>query len=382
MRVAMLAPFALHPKGTTRWRVLPLAAALAAAGHQVGVFIPPYDWPQHSGRRWLHRGVEVCAVTLPQSLALAGHSQLAWRLAQAALAWQPDVVHCFKPKGYSGLAGWLLAQRRLPLVVDADDWEQGWNALAGYPAAWRLFFGWQERRGLRRAGAVTAASRWLVDYARSLRAPPAVGSVFYLPNGVEPAPISPAQRAAGDGRAVLLYTRFVEHSPAQVWQVWRRVLAEEPASRLLVAGRGRQGEEIRLAQLAAQAGGRQSVTLLGWLPAATRPGLLAAADLALLPVADTPLNRAKSPMRLLELLAAGVPVATQAVGEYGCYVRAGETGLATPAGDEAALAAAVLRLARDPALRVRLAAAAAQRVRQEHAWPRLAGAALAAYQSA
>ena len=65
LRVAMLAPFAIHgPKGTARWRVMPLARALAARGHAVRVVVPPYDQPAAAGRCWIDGGVEVVNVPL------------------------------------------------------------------------------------------------------------------------------------------------------------------------------------------------------------------------------------------------------------------------------------------------------------------------------
>lgn len=387
MRIALLAPFAIHPKGTTRWRVLPLARALAAQGHAVCVIIPPYDWPGHSGLRWRDHGVQVVNAVLPQPCGPAGHALLTARLLQAALAWRPDVVHCFKPKGYSGLAALaLLAQRRVPVVLDADDYEAAWNRSLDYPRRWASFFQWQERTLLRRALGVTAASRWLEAFAASL----GQQRVFYLPNAVElshsrdampcdqPAP----PETTPTRLRVLLYTRFVEHSPQEVWQAWRAVLAAEPAAQLLIAGQGRAGEEALLAQIAAGAGAGRSVRQLGWLPARARPGLFAAVDAAMLPVQDTPLNRAKSPMRLLDLLAAGVPVATQRVGEYGAMVVHGVTGLVAPAGDSAALACQVARLLSSPELRQQLSRAAQQDVRVRHAWPVLADRALAAYRAA
>ena len=100
------------------------------------------------------------------------------------------------------------------------------------------------------------------------------------------------------------------------------------------------------------------------------------------PVADTPLNRAKSPMRLLDALAAGVPLAAQAVGEYGEYVADGETGLLAPPGDADALATAIVRLLDDPGLARRLGDEAARKAAIDHSWPRLAEVALAAYELA
>ncbi len=213
--------------------------------------------------------------------------------------------------------------------------------------------------------------------------------VFYLPNGIE---FSCSQDTIlrnetwlnKDGQTrlrVLLYSRFVEHSIHDVWQVWRQVLAAEPAARLLIAGQGRAGEETLLARMADEAGAGHSVQVLGWLPASARPGLFAAVDAAMLPVVDTPLNRAKSPMRLLDLLVAGVPVATQRVGEYGELVTDGVSGLLAPPGDPAALARCVVALLRDTSLRQRLRQAAREDVRTRFAWPALASSALAAYRA-
>lgn len=386
MRVVFIAPFAIHPKSTTRWRVLPLARALAAAGHAVRVVIPPYDWPQHAGLAWHDQGVQVINVVLRGGQGPAGHALLAGRLAQVALAWQPDVVHCFKPKGPGGLAARALLAGRVPVVVDADDYEAAWNGVAGYPILWARLFAWQERTLLRRADAVTAASRWLEQFAAGL----GQNRRFYLPNGIEYShsedtincsPGPPAANRPSKGR-VVLYTRFVEHGAQEVWQIWRRVLEAEPGARLLVAGRGRNGEEVELAALAAAASSVHAVQLLGWLPASARPGLFAAVDVALLPVRDTPLNRAKSPMRLLDLLAAGVPVVTQQVGEYGDLVRHGATGLVTAPGDAAGLAHSVLTLLRDPGLSQRLGQAAWSDMRARRAWPVLVQTALAAYGAA
>lgn len=387
MRIALVAPFAMYPKGTTRWRVLPLARALAARGHAVRVVVPPYDWPVHGGLIWHDDGVQMVNVPVPVEPSLIGHCLLAGRLVQVVLAWRPAVVHSFKPKGYSGLAAAaLLLARRVPVVVDADDYEAGWNEALPYPLHWRVLFRWQEHSLLRRADAVTAASRWLEAYAASLGQP----RRFYLPNGVEGSCSQDATRQqttiltsdTQPGRRVLLYTRFIEHSAQDVWQVWRQVLRAEPSARLLIAGRGRAGEEHLVAQMAAEAGAARSVQVLGWLPSCARPGLFEAVDAAMLPVQDTSLNRAKSPMRLLDLLAAGVPVATQQVGEYGALVVDGVSGLLAPPGDSAALARQVIALLRQPELGQRLSAAACAEMRARFAWSELAEIALRAYQAA
>jgi len=84
----------------------------------------------------------------------------------------------------------------------------------------------------------------------------------------------------------------------------------------------------------------------------------------------------------LDLLAAGVPVATQRVGEYGTYVVDGVSGLLAEPGDAAGLAERVVRLLHSPELAGRLGQGAAATLRAQHAWPGLARSALAAYQAA
>ena len=392
MRILFLAPFAAGgPKGTTRWRVLPLARALVARGHTVRVLIPPYDRRRQSGVSWRDQGVQVDNLDLPPLHGSLSQLALARKIAHVALVWQPDVVHCFKPKGPAGLAAWLLDRVpwwRAPLVMDADDWEIGWNRVAGYPLLWRSFFRWQEHWGLRRARAVTAASRWLAGYAGGLRnrTTPTADSddpgVLYLPNGVDPVQVFPARHPMGKAPVVLAYTRLVEHTPEDLIRVWQRVLKYEPQAHLVVAGPGPGPEASRLLTVAKIAGVSYSILITGWVPAASRAGLFAATDVALLPVSDTPLNRAKSPMRLLDLLAAGVPVVTQDVGEYGRLVSDGLTGLVTEPGSEGALAAAVVRLLRDPSLRERLGQAAAATMRIEYSWSGLVQRALLAYEAA
>ena len=241
MRLALIAPFGLIAKGTTRARVLPLARELARRGHEVALFIPPYDSPEDSGRRWREQvdapdraevrnplsagfhpsaasgSLDIIHVTLPRVGAgsPAWHVWLGWRLWCAVAGWQPEIAHVFKPKGPSGLAGtalWLMRQLRncrvaegrrvitVPsrplvslsgpwpclLVTDSDDWEGpgGWNddPRVGYSPLQRRFFAWQERFGLSHADAWTVTSECLRQRAMSFGADPA--RVFLVPNGV------------------------------------------------------------------------------------------------------------------------------------------------------------------------------------------------------
>jgi glycosyltransferase involved in cell wall biosynthesis len=72
------------------------------------------------------------------------------------------------------------------------------------------------------------------------------------------------------------------------------------------------------------------------------------------------------PTVFMEAMATGRPVVSSAISGIPELVRDGETGLVVPPDDPAAVAAAVRRLAEDPALRDRLAAAARTRVERQH----------------
>jgi hypothetical protein len=170
MRVAMIGPFGVKPKGTMAVRALPLAKALARRGHQVALFLPPWSYPVDAGRMWEEENVRV------ENVAITPRFMIAPRLVARALGWHPDVIHCFKPKAYAGLAAWLLWQMRrvgatrARLVIDEDDWEGagGWNEIENYTWLQRSFFAWQEQWGLKHCDAVTVASRGLETIVWSL----------------------------------------------------------------------------------------------------------------------------------------------------------------------------------------------------------------------
>ncbi|MBI4505759.1 MAG: glycosyltransferase family 4 protein [Chloroflexi bacterium] len=379
MRVVLLANFGLRRLGTVRARALPLARALVARGHAVHLLVPPWDSPADAGSEWDDSGVHIAHLPTPAGLAWA---RSVLPLARAARALRPDVVHSFKPIGPGAgallvLQAWRAVAGRGPaLLCDADDWEGsgGWN-VRRRGLVRRAAIAAQERLVLQRADGVTVASRALAEIVGHLRR----GSVFYVPNG-------PSVCAAGGPRSaprarapvVLLYTRFAEFGLERFAWRWAAVVAREPRARLLLVGRGLAGEERQLADLLAARGLRDTALFTGWLAEDDLPRYLQAADVALYPCDDTLANRTKSPVKLVELLAAGLPVVAEAVGEVPAYLLEGRAGRLVAPGDDEDFVAATLDLLGDDARRTALAAAA--RAAAAHfAWPRLAERVEAAY---
>ena len=59
MRIAFIGGFAFSPKGTMRARAHPLAVELVRLGHEVTIFLPPYDNLADSDREWRLEGVRI-----------------------------------------------------------------------------------------------------------------------------------------------------------------------------------------------------------------------------------------------------------------------------------------------------------------------------------
>jgi glycogen(starch) synthase len=133
-----------------------------------------------------------------------------------------------------------------------------------------------------------------------------------------------------------------------------RALAQLPAeAHLTIAGEGDDAELRRLQALVAELGLGDRVVFAGFQDPAA---LYARADAVVFPVTwDEPWGLVP-----LEAMAHGVPVIATGRGGSAEYLRDGENALLHAAGDAAALAAALERLAGDPGLRERLRAAGAQ----------------------
>jgi glycosyltransferase involved in cell wall biosynthesis len=167
---------------------------------------------------------------------------------------------------------------------------------------------------------------------------------------------------------LLLYTRFFEFTQQRLHLILLQLCTRLPALRVLVVGKGPQGEEDILVQAAIRDGFHDNLVLAGWLEPLQLPDCLAAADGALYLFDDTLVNRTKCPAKLAELAAAGVPVAAERVGQIGEYLQHGESGLLVEAGDLDGLVAATERILTDRDLGIRLGQAAAERIKTVFSW--------------
>ncbi|HEX8393181.1 MAG TPA: glycosyltransferase family 4 protein [Longimicrobium sp.] len=131
------------------------------------------------------------------------------------------------------------------------------------------------------------------------------------------------------------------------------VARDRPGVELRIAGRGKDAE--RVAAMARSLGVQGNVRMLGAVSEAERQALFAGAAVQLMPSRFEGFG-----MVAAEAMAAGVPLVAAAAGSLPEVVDAPRGGLTVPAGDAAALAAAVAGLLDDRAARERLSVSARQ----------------------
>jgi glycosyltransferase involved in cell wall biosynthesis len=379
MKIVMIGPFAFMPKSTVSARALLIAQALVKRGHQVTILLPPYDNLDDSGRAWTQEGVSLENMVLPRDDTWH-RVAVPVRMARRALALRPDVVHVFKPIGYSGLAGIYL--RRLsscPVVLDTDDWEGigGWTDANPYPPLLKRLFPWQERWLALHAHAVTVASRALQTQVWGFGVDPA--RVTYLPNGPDPAlrdqpPATDEQKAQaraqlGVGDAPLAI--YIGHIPRGsdmdlAIEAMARLASHLPSARLVIAG---LGDGLPDLQAEAQSLGiADRVIFPGWIPREQVPTYVAAADVSVNPYRDSLINRSKCAVKGVIAMAMGQAVVSTRVGQNLEYIEHGRSGLLTEPGDAGELAQALLTLLSNRELAAELGRNARQRIWEKFDW--------------
>ncbi|MGB3199439.1 MAG: glycosyltransferase family 4 protein [Nodosilinea sp.] len=157
-------------------------------------------------------------------------------------------------------------------------------------------------------------------------------------------------------------------------QLYQRV----PQARLLIVGDGPERDRLTM-----QLTERQLQTVAhctGAVPPDRIPGLLARMDVAVAPYPASS-DFYFSPLKVVEYMAAGLPVVVSDIGQLRHLVVHGVTGLLCPPGDETALAIGLERLWRSPELRRALGRSARQHVLAHHTWDGVAEQILAIAQA-
>lgn len=357
-----------------------LATALAAAGHDVVVLSRRQsgtDPSTHPSTDETVEGVRVVAAAQDPHEFDFGADMMAWTLAmghsmiRAGLAlqtghepWQPDVVHAHD---------WLVAHPAIalaeffdvPLVSTVHATEAGRHS------------GWVSGPISRQVHAVES---WLVRESDSLITcsasmsdeitelfGPGLSEIRVIRNGIDVEMWPFAMRRPRQGPPRLLYVGRLEYEKGihDAIAALPRIRRTHPGTTLTIAGDGTQQqwliEQTRKYKVL------KATTFVGRLDHEGLVRLLHQADAAVLPSHYEPFG-----IVALEAAATGTPLVTTNVGGLGEAVINGQTGIACPPGDVAALTKAVRVVLDDPDAAQRRAIAARERLTSDFDWQTVA----------
>lgn len=330
-----------------------LVAALRELGHEVRV-VGPAAGEMGDRVDWVH-GLKACLPRALYELLELAYSVPAYRrLAQAARAFQPDVL--YERYNLYLLAGVMLSRRRhLPLLLEVNSplvEERLAHGGLGLPALARCIEGWTWRA----ADVVLPVTRVLAGHVAAYGV--AAEQIEVVPNGINRKHFAAASdqikaRLGLEGKLVLGFTGFVRDWHG-VDRVVRWLAAGVVAdTHLLVVGDG--PARAGLERLAEELGIAARVTFTGVLPRAQVPDYVAAFDVALQPAVVA----YASPLKLFEYLALGKAIIAPDSDNLREVLSDGHNALLFAEHQPGALEAALARLCCDDALRTRLGAAAA-----------------------
>jgi len=262
---------------------------------------------------------------------------------------RPDLVHVFKPHPHSLLPALAGCPPEVPVIVDVDDTEAEMLRI-NFPRMSRWFLRLVdsvERNCGRYAQHVVTVSREFERYFLKQGVP-----VSYIPNGVflrKERSFEPPWMKALHGKKVIMYMGNLVpcFEVDSVIRIYRRVTERLPETVLVIVGEG--VEEPRLRRLVESEGLSSRVFFTGFVPKERVASYLEVADVLILPMSDTRLNRARCPLKIREYLAAGRPIVASALGEVAEAVGDSRM-LVEPGEGDQGFVDRILRLASDPRL--------------------------------
>lgn len=365
-----------------------VAQALAQRGHDVTVaavrvdgeppsdFLPrtmeiPYDRTCKALRRSIDGDGQSALSNEIYSLLLntASHEGL------AALELEGGVDAVYERYSLWSVAGIRFARsRRIPYLLEVNaplvHEQQSYRELRMIDAAEGI-----ERFLFSEADAIFVPSEELADFIYRK-----IGKrrrLYVTPNGVDlDCFIRPAQStvpAAGSRkdrfRVVFLGSLKPWHGIAVLLDAFERLRADRPEAELLVVGHGPLSDEVEA--LAARLGSA-AVKLTGEVPHREIPEWLRESDVGVAPYPEIE-EFYFSPLKVIEYMAAGLPVVASSIGQLRHLVSDEHTGLLVPPGDPDSLAAALKRLADDRKMRAKLGRRGQERAISKHGWDKVAG---------
>ncbi len=376
MKVLLLAPHPFFQERGTPIAVDLLLQALSAQGHAVDLLtwhlgddraypgVTLHRIPRIPGLRAIRPGFSAAKLVCDAVMTL--------KALRLACRTRYDIVHAVEESAFMALL--IRALRGTPFVFDMDSSmplqivEKSPGVRFLLPLLKRF-----EAAAIRRAIAVAAVCESLADLARAAgaRQVELLRDVSLLPAEVDPAAVPPAFTLPG---LVFLYVGNLEHYQGLdlLLESFTRARGTRRDLSLAIAG----GTAADIARYTAQAGALgvgDSVRFLGPRPLAEMAALFAGAQVLVSPR----ISGNNTPMKIYSYLDSGKPVLATDLPTHTQVLTPDVALLAPP--EPAAFAAAMLRLADDPALRLALGARGRALAQSAYSRPAYRAAALRLY---
>jgi glycosyltransferase involved in cell wall biosynthesis len=377
------------PSGLGRYG--PLARAMARRGHQVEIYTLHPQFYSLKDRSFFHEGVSVHYVA-PMHVRKRGSIKSyypSWKLAplvvyatakltKAAFSSKAEIIHIGKPHPMNSIAGILANKLKAKrLFLDCDDYEAGSSQFSNNLQ--KIIVTSFEQRTPFYAEAITTNTNFMKQMLINWGIP--AEKIYYLPNGVDLSRFSSSSygqveelRAKLDlkGRRVVSYIGSMSlpsHPVGFLLKSFVQVIQILPDATLLLVGGGEDYENLKIQVI--ELGLDNQAFFTGIIPPDQVQYYYALSDVSVDPVYDDNAARGRSPLKLFESWACGVPFITGDVGDRSELMGNPPAGLVCKPGDEASLANAIIQVLQNPSMAEELQRRGHERV-QSFLWDKFA----------
>ncbi len=390
MHIALILTQSLSsPSGLGRY--WPLAKEMVRMGHQVTILALHHNLTPECKRRFVQDGVHVWYVSQMHVQKIGSRKSYygplklfwvillaTWRLTWAALCTPADAYHVCKPHPMNGIAGVVASRlRRKPLFLDCDDYEAVSNRFGARWQKWVIAF--FEDHLPTMASGVTVNTHFTLERLKNLGYP--AGKIAYVPNGVDRQRFSNVDQNVGQMLreqlglkhcSVILYVgslSLTSHPVDLLISAFAGLLSQISDVVLVLVGGGEDYDRLR--QQAQELGIGDKTCIIGHVAPDQVQLYLSLADVTVDPVLDDDTARARSPLKIVESIAMGIPVVTSNVGDRQSMLANGELGLLVQPGNSTALTEGLAYILQNPTVRAHMRQASLTH-REQWYWERLA----------
>lgn len=337
----------------TYWRVFYLAKYASELGLDITmVCASDEDLDTSIKKKQIAKNFEI--ITLPRfkyGKYMSGQEIRLLLSVWQALTFDYDIVHAFtvaQPQiGFPALLAKYLRGKKL--VVDWDDaWHEGFALYHRFPV--RNILSFSELYVPKHADMVTVSSEFLHNKAEGI----GVDSkrIVRIPNGCNSKEIVPLDKHEcrkalnlGQGPFLLSMGHTYADTMDFLLEMFKKVLQSNHAARLILLSRIVLDDVLRkkIEELG------DSIILSGEVPLDKFNLYLCAADIFLLPMRDSNIEKARFPIRFGDYLCAGRPVVSNAVGEVKRIIEKDKCGIACAVDDIEGMTNAIIKLLQNDA---------------------------------